>query len=91
VALKTVIDNFSLYAVKTCFLNRVQELFTPDLIYALSNKQVQSIAGESDETLEERDALSKKQSALKETRSILQGFDRRRSRGTPSFFPSGTA
>ncbi|KPI37234.1 Interferon-induced GTP-binding protein Mx1 [Cyphellophora attinorum] len=80
VALKALIDNFSLYAVKACFLDKVQDLFTPDKVLKLSNKEVQHIAGESDETLDERAMLTEKLAALEETRLALVGIEGRRSR-----------
>lgn len=81
VALKAVIDTFSMYAVKECFLSKIPQLFTPEKVLALNNKQVQAIAGESDESLEERTTLTKKLEALGETRYILMRLDRHKTRG----------
>jgi hypothetical protein len=80
-ALKALIDNFSLYAVKACFLDKVQDLFTPDKVLKLSSKEIQHIAGESDETLDERAMLTKKRAALVDTRKVLLQLEGRHSRG----------
>ena len=76
--------------MKTFFLNKTPELFTPASVYCLSDKQVQLIAGESDESLVEREMLVRKREILVQTRQILLRLDRHKTRGkylTPGSAP----
>ncbi|KAK4941259.1 hypothetical protein LTR10_018795 [Elasticomyces elasticus] len=72
VALKSVIDAFGMYAVEACLLEGLPDIFTPEIVYQLDDETVTRIAGESADTVVEREDLQKKFKALDETMVTLR-------------------
>ena len=84
VALKRIIDDFATYVVEECLLEKLPGLFEPEVILSLNEQAITSIAGESPESMEERQALNKKLLALKETQKIAMRMDRHKVNGKPT-------
>lgn len=63
-ALKEVVDNFSKLAIEACLMSRLPELFTPDIVFDLSEDTVSRITAESLEKAEERKFLTEKMEIL---------------------------
>ncbi|ETN44121.1 uncharacterized protein HMPREF1541_10671 [Cyphellophora europaea CBS 101466] len=76
VSFKTLIDAFGIYAVEACLLSKIPSVFTPETVLKLDDSAVQAIAGESQESLTERESLTKKLLILKDTQKILHRLDR---------------
>ena len=72
VALKTVVDNFGIFAVEECLLNKLPELFKPALVFELDDENVLEIAGESAATIAKREDLSNQEKVLEETMVTLR-------------------
>ncbi|KIW23993.1 uncharacterized protein PV07_09733 [Cladophialophora immunda] len=72
VALKSVIDSFGVYAVEQCLLNELPEIFKPEIVFTLDDAMVTRIAGESLESLAEREKLNKKLKVLQDTMTTLR-------------------
>ncbi|KIV95246.1 hypothetical protein PV10_02921 [Exophiala mesophila] len=72
VALKNVIDAYSIYAVETSFLLRLTDIFTPTVVYELGDDFITKIAAESSETTAERTNVNRKLKVLEQTMSSLQ-------------------
>ncbi|KAJ9610876.1 hypothetical protein H2200_005653 [Cladophialophora chaetospira] len=72
VALKTIVDSFGIYAVEECLLNKLPELFEPGTVFKLDDGLVTRIAGESSESLAEREELDKKLKVLEDTMKTLR-------------------
>ena len=76
VALKNVIDAFCMYAVDVCLLDPLPTIFTPEKVLMLDDKAIALIAGETQESITERDRLTKKLGVLMHTQKVLQRLDR---------------
>ncbi|KAK7892283.1 hypothetical protein LTR67_007379 [Exophiala xenobiotica] len=72
VAMKSVIDSFGVYAIEECLLKELPNLFKPQNIMALEDGLVTRIAGESEESLIEREDLMKKLKVLEKTMTTLR-------------------
>jgi hypothetical protein len=81
VGLKNVVDAFTMYAVEECLLSRMSTIFTPESVYTLDDKTITRIAGESEQSIAERESLSKKLTVLKDTQKILHRMDRHKPGG----------
>ncbi|KAK2846368.1 hypothetical protein FQN49_005790 [Arthroderma sp. PD_2] len=64
VALKTMVDNFSILAVEACLMNRLPGLFSPETACSLNDSDIQRIAAESQRSAEERVRLTEALSVL---------------------------
>ncbi|KAI0122418.1 P-loop containing nucleoside triphosphate hydrolase protein [Daldinia grandis] len=64
VALKRIVDDFSNLAIEACLISKLPELFTPELVFELSDDIVSRIAAESWETVDERKFLTDKMEVL---------------------------
>jgi len=92
VALKSIIDSFSIYAVEECLLKELANLFEPQSVLELEDSVISQIAGESAESLAEREELSKKLKVLEMTMTTMRrmknfegpGADDSVGRGLPS-------
>lgn len=72
VALKNIIDAYSIYAVETSLLLKLPEIFTPAVIYELDDDFITKIAAESPEVTTERINVNKKLKVLQQTMNTLQ-------------------
>ena len=81
VALKNIQDVFSQYAIEECLLNPLPGIFTPESVYSLDEKTITRIAGESEQSIAERESLTKKLAVLKDTQKILHRMDRHKPSG----------
>jgi hypothetical protein len=70
--MKSVIDSFGVYAIEECLLKELPNLFKPQNIMALEDGLVTRIAGESEESLIEREDLMKKLKVLEKTMTTLR-------------------
>ncbi|KAI0165170.1 P-loop containing nucleoside triphosphate hydrolase protein [Hypoxylon sp. FL1284] len=64
VALKEVVDDFSKLAIEACLISKLPELFTPEMVYELSEDTVYKITAESSEKADERKFLTEKMEIL---------------------------
>ena len=62
--------------MEACLLSKIPSVFTPETVLKLDDSAVQAIAGESQESLTERESLTKKLLILKDTQKILHRLDR---------------
>ncbi|KAI1476076.1 P-loop containing nucleoside triphosphate hydrolase protein [Daldinia eschscholtzii] len=72
VALKQVVDDFSKLAIEACLISKLPSLFTPEVVFDLSDDTVGRIAAESWETADERKFLTEKMSVLSSGMTELQ-------------------
>lgn len=82
-----MIDVFSQYALEECLLVPLTGIFTPESVYTLDDQTVTRIAGESEQSIEDRGSLTKKLAILRETRKILHRMDRHRPSGSSTISP----
>ena len=61
-----------MYAVEACLLEGLPDIFTPEIVYQLDDETVTRIAGESPDTVVEREDLQKKFKVLDETMVTLR-------------------
>jgi hypothetical protein len=72
VALKSVVDAFSMYAVEACLLKQLPNVFPPRIAYDLEDATVTRIAGESEECTLEREDLVTKERVLEKSMITLR-------------------
>ncbi|KAI1801212.1 P-loop containing nucleoside triphosphate hydrolase protein [Daldinia bambusicola] len=72
VAIKQVIDDFSKLAIEACLISKLPGLFTPEVVFELSDDTISRIAAESEETANERRFLTEKMSVLSNGMKELQ-------------------
>ena len=65
-----------MYAVEVCLLGPLPTIFTPEKVLMLDEKTITLIAGESEESMAERDRLTKKLAILTATQKVLHRLDR---------------
>lgn len=87
VALKNVVDDFAIYAVEQGLLTKVQTIFAPASIFSLSEDIIQDIAGETEDSVAERDVSTTKLAILKKALDVLKRLDRRQSQGMSEVSP----
>lgn len=87
VAQKTVVDNFSELAIEQCLLQKLPEMFTPEVVFALEEDEIESIAAESEESRMERIRVTEKSRVLDHTLKVLNSLNRHKNIGG-STFPS---
>lgn len=81
VALKNVVDAFTMYAIEEVLLTRIPSIFTPESVYTLDENTITRVAGESEQSIAERETLTKKLAILKETQKLLHRMDRHKPAG----------
>ncbi|OBR03058.1 Dynamin family protein [Colletotrichum higginsianum IMI 349063] len=64
VALKRFIDDVSVLAIETCLIQFLPDLFTPNIVYEMTDDQVKHLAAESQELIEERAQCLERQEVL---------------------------
>lgn len=72
VALKSVIDAFGMYATEACLLTKLTDIFNPTEVFKLDDAAISRIAAESDESVAEREDLTKKLNVLVPTMETLK-------------------
>jgi hypothetical protein len=72
VALKTVIDTFGMYAIEAYLLAQLTDVFSPTVVLNLDDATISRIAAESDESVAEREDLTKKLKVLDSTMKTMQ-------------------
>ncbi|KAI2779924.1 P-loop containing nucleoside triphosphate hydrolase protein [Daldinia loculata] len=72
VALKQIVDDFSKLAIEACLISKLPGLFTPEVVFELSDDTVSRIAAESWETADERQFLTDKMNVLSSGMTELQ-------------------
>lgn len=87
-----MIDNFSVLAVEKCLLQELPKIFSPDIVAALPDSVVQSIAAEPEDLVYERAQLETKLRTLEKTLRSLHRLDGYGlfSRSISSLFPYST-
>ncbi|KAI4161555.1 MAG: hypothetical protein L6R39_000045 [Caloplaca ligustica] len=81
VAMKVLIDNFSVLAVEKCMLSDLADILSPDSVMKLGDELVSAIAAESENSMLERQRTTKALSKLQEGLVALKRFNRLRSTG----------
>ncbi|KAI0849468.1 P-loop containing nucleoside triphosphate hydrolase protein [Daldinia vernicosa] len=76
VALKQIIDDFSKLAIEACLISKLPKLFTPEVVYDLSDDTVSTIAAESWETVDKRKFLTDKMNVLSSGMTELQRLNK---------------
>ncbi|KAI0886790.1 P-loop containing nucleoside triphosphate hydrolase protein [Annulohypoxylon maeteangense] len=72
VALKQIVDDFSNLAIEASLISQLPYLFTPEIVFDLSDDVVGRIAGESWETADERRFVTSKMEILRSGMTELQ-------------------
>lgn len=65
-------DDFSKLAIEACLISKLPGLFTPEVVFELSDDTVSRIAAESWETADERQFLTDKMNVLSSGMTELQ-------------------
>ncbi|KAI1385786.1 P-loop containing nucleoside triphosphate hydrolase protein [Hypoxylon trugodes] len=78
VALKQVVDDFSKLAIEACLISKLPGLFTPELVFELSDDAIGRIAAESWEMADERKFLTEKLEILSSGMAELQRLSKHR-------------
>ena len=71
-----------MYAVEACLLEGLPDLFGPEIFCVLDNDTITKIAGESTESIAERNDLAKKLKNLEETMVTLRRLKTFTGKGT---------
>ncbi|XXH01461.1 hypothetical protein Hte_007821 [Hypoxylon texense] len=82
VALKEVVDDFSKLAIEACLISKLPGLFTPEIVYELSEDTVYRITAESPEKAEERKFLTEKMEILSSGMMELQRLSKHHQRAS---------
>ncbi|RYO80007.1 hypothetical protein DL766_000532 [Monosporascus sp. MC13-8B] len=77
IALKKFIDDVSVNAIETCLIQRLPDVFSPDVVWDLSDEQVEQLGSEDDGTVKEREDLVKKLRTLEKGLMDLDAFTAR--------------
>ena len=77
-ALKRAIDDFATLAVENCLISKMPGLFTPETVAGWSDEDIESLAAESQETMDERNVLLVKFDVLSKGLAGLQRLARHR-------------
>lgn len=77
VALKKFTDDISVDAIEACLIQRLPEVFCPDVVWDLSHEAVEQLGSEDDSTVKERGELTKKLAVLERGLKDLDAFTAR--------------
>ncbi|KAL9033758.1 MAG: hypothetical protein Q9180_005779 [Flavoplaca navasiana] len=78
VALKVLVDNFSVLAVEQCLLRNLADILSPDIIIKLSDDEVNALAAESETSMLERRRATDELATLQEGLTVLNRFSQLR-------------
>lgn len=81
VTLKNVNDDIAMHAIEARLLKLLSGIFTHQHVMRLDNKSITLLAGESEESMQDREATKKKLAVLRETKTILHRLDRHKPSG----------
>ncbi|KAL8888174.1 MAG: hypothetical protein Q9215_004354 [Flavoplaca cf. flavocitrina] len=76
VAMKVLVDNFSVLAVEKCLLRDLADILSPDIIIKLSDDEVNALAAESETSMLERRRATDDLTTLQEGLTVLNRFSR---------------
>ena len=74
VALKKFIDDISVNAVETCLIQCLPDVFSPDVVWNLTDEEVELLGSENDTTVTERAELTHKLKTLEKALRDLDAF-----------------
>ncbi|KAI6267633.1 hypothetical protein MCOR27_010498 [Pyricularia oryzae] len=77
VALKEVVDNIGVLAIKDRFIQKLPDIFSPATVHGLTKDEIHSIAAESPEAAAERHRVTEKLKILHKGLRDLKRIDRR--------------
>ena len=81
VAMKVLVDNFSVLAVEKCLLHDLADILSPDTIIKLSDDEVAALAAETETSLRERQRAMEEVATLQEGLTVLSRFGQFRGAG----------
>ncbi|KAI1764614.1 P-loop containing nucleoside triphosphate hydrolase protein [Hypoxylon sp. FL1150] len=74
VALKKFIDDVSVNAIEACLIQRLPEVFCPDVVWDFAETDVERLGSEDDNTVKERSEATKKLAILEKGLKDLDAF-----------------
>ncbi|KAI0110612.1 P-loop containing nucleoside triphosphate hydrolase protein [Hypoxylon sp. NC0597] len=77
IALKKFTDDVSVDAIEACLIQRLPEVFCPDVVWDLSDEDVERLGSEDENTVKERSELMKKLEILEKGLKDLDAFTAR--------------
>ncbi|KAI1133937.1 P-loop containing nucleoside triphosphate hydrolase protein [Hypoxylon sp. FL0543] len=77
VALKKFTDDISVNAIEACLIQRLPDVFSPDVVWDLSDEDVEQLGSEDENTVKERSELTKKLAILEKGLEDLDAFTAR--------------
>lgn len=70
--MKAIVDAFGMYAIETCLLAKLPNLFEPMEVGMLNEDVISRIAAESDQSIAERQELTKRLKAFQQTITTME-------------------
>ncbi|KAI3390865.1 hypothetical protein diail_8475 [Diaporthe ilicicola] len=77
VALKKFVDDVSVNAVETCLIQKLPDVFSPEVVWDLDDEQIESLGSEDDSTIKTRNELQEKLRVLEGGLKDLDAFTAR--------------
>ncbi|KAK8127637.1 dynamin family protein [Apiospora sp. TS-2023a] len=77
VALKKFIDDVSVNAVEACLIQKLPDVLSPEVVWDLSDEQIDRLGSEDDSTIAERNEVTKKLGILEQGLQDLDAFTAR--------------
>lgn len=77
VALKKFVDDVSVNAVEVCLIQRLPEVFSPEVVWDLDDEQIDDLGSEDDGTIKNRNDLQEKLRILEDGLRELDAFTAR--------------
>ncbi|OTB00157.1 hypothetical protein M426DRAFT_324476 [Hypoxylon sp. CI-4A] len=77
VALNKFVDDVSVNAIESCLIQKLPDVFCPDVVWEFSDEDVEKLGSEDDGTVKERSELTKKLAILEEGLRDLDAFTAR--------------
>ncbi|KAK2599466.1 hypothetical protein N8I77_011220 [Diaporthe amygdali] len=79
IALKKFVDDVSVNAVETCLVQRLPDVFSPEVVWDLDDEQIESLGSEDNSTIKNRNDLQEKLRVLEDGLKDLDAFTARSS------------